>query len=136
LLTHQHEGWNIAVNHPEQTQHVLGTLMLRNCALGTSGPANQYFYFRGIRYGHIIDPRTGWPAQGPLSVTVLHPSAAWADALATGLYVMGIDAAIAYCEARPEVGMLALLPGKRQGDIEVVTCNLSDQQWSPAEAGD
>jgi len=136
LLTHQHEGWNVAVNHPEQTQHVLGTLMLRNCALGTSGPANQYFYFRGVRYGHIIDPRTGWPAQGPLSVTVLHPSAAWADALATGLYVMGIDAAIAYCEARPKVGMLALLPGKRQGDIEVVTCNLDDQQWSPAEAGD
>jgi thiamine biosynthesis lipoprotein len=136
LLTHDPFGWKVAVNHPEQTQHVLGALVLRDCALGTSGPANQYFYFRGVRYGHIIDPRTGWPAQGPLSVTVLHRSAAWADALATGLYVMGIDAAIRYCESRPEVGMLALLPGKRQGDIEVVTCNLNDQQWSPAAAED
>jgi thiamine biosynthesis lipoprotein len=136
LLTNDPFGWKVAVNHPEQTQHILGALVLRDCALGTSGPANQYFYFRGVRYGHIIDPRTGWPAQGPLSVTVLHRSAAWADALATGLYVMGIDAAIRYCESRPEVGMLLLLPGKRQGDIEVVTCNLRDQQWSPAEAGD
>lgn len=135
LLSQEQPGWNVAVKHPEQTQHVLGSLILSDTALGTSGPANQFFYFRGVRYGHIIDPRTGWPAQGPLSVTVLHRSAAWADALATGLYVMGIDAAVRYCETHPEVGMLALLPGKRQGDIEVVTCNLNDQQWSPASSG-
>ena len=130
LLSQEQPGWRVAVNHPEQTQRVLGTLVLQDCALGTSGPANQYFYFRGVRYGHIIDPRTGWPAQGPLSVTVLHRSAAWADALATGLYVMGLDRAIAFCQAHPDVGMLALLPGQRQGDIEVVTCNLDDPQWT------
>lgn len=135
LLTQEQSGWNVAVKHPEQTQHVLGSLVLSDAALGTSGPANQYFYFRGVRYGHIIDPRSGWPAQGPLSVTVVHRSAAWADALATGLYVMGIDAAVRYCESHPDVGMLALLPSQRQGDIEVVTCNLSDQQWSPASSG-
>lgn len=129
LLTNVHPGWRIAVRHPEQTQRILGSLFLCNEALGTSGPANQYFYFRGVRYGHIIDPRTGWPAHGPLSVTVLHPSAAWADALATGLYVMGIENAIAYCQKRPEVRMLAILAGKREGDVEVVTCNLDDQQW-------
>jgi thiamine biosynthesis lipoprotein len=131
LLSQTEPGWKIAVRHPEQTQSVLGTLLLQNAALGTSGPANQYFYFRGVRYGHIIDPRTGWPTQGVLSLTVVHPSAAWADALATGLYVMGIEQAIAYCEARPEVGMLAILPGERAGDVEVVTCNLNDQQWLP-----
>jgi thiamine biosynthesis lipoprotein len=129
LLTQAQPGWRIAVRHPEQTQRVLGSLFLRNEALGTSGPANQFFYFRGVRYGHIIDPRTGWPACGPLSVTVLHPSAAWADALATGLYVMGLDNAIAYCQSRPEVRMLAILPGKRKGDLEVVTCNLDSQHW-------
>jgi thiamine biosynthesis lipoprotein len=129
LLSQPQSGWKVAVRHPEQTQHILGSLLLHDNALGTSGPANQYFYFRGVRYGHIIDPRTGWPAQGPLSVTVLHRSAASADALATGLYVMGVDAAIAYCESRPEVGLLALLPGKRHGDIEVITCNLREDQW-------
>jgi FAD:protein FMN transferase len=126
-------GWKIAVRHPEQSQRILGTLILRDAALGTSGPANQFFYFRGVRYGHIIDPRSGWPVSGPLSVSVIHPSAAWADALATGLYVMGLDAAIRYCESRPHVGMLALLPGQRQGAVEVVTCNLSSEMWMPAD---
>jgi thiamine biosynthesis lipoprotein len=125
-------GWKIAVRHPEQSERILGSLILKNLALGTSGPANQFFYFRGVRYGHIIDPRTGWPAQGPLSVTVLHPSATWADALATALYVMGVDQAIQFCQSNPEVGMLALLPGERQGSIEVVTCNIDTTTWIPA----
>jgi thiamine biosynthesis lipoprotein len=118
-------GWKIAVRHPELSERILGTVTLRNEALGTSGPANQFFYFRGKRYGHIINPKTGWPADGMLSITVLHPSAGWADALATGLYVMGIDRAIEYCERNPEVRMLAILPGEREGQCEVVTSNLN-----------
>jgi thiamine biosynthesis lipoprotein len=65
-----------------------------------------------------------------LSVTILHPSAAWADALATGLYVMGIDRAIAYCEKHPETGMVAILPSKRQSDVEIVTCNVDEATWT------
>jgi thiamine biosynthesis lipoprotein len=126
-------GWNIAVRHPEQSERILGSLVLYDQALGTSGPANQFFYFRGKRFGHIIDPRTGWPADGMLSVTVLHPSAGWADALATGLYVMGIDRAIEYCEKNREVGMIAILPGDRDGNCEIVTCNLRPGQFSGAE---
>jgi len=87
-------GWRIAVSHPEQPKIQLGAIRLQNQALGTSGPANQFFYYNGVRYGHIIDPRSGWPACGMLSVTVIHPSAAWADALATGLYVLGPEQAI------------------------------------------
>lgn len=121
-------GWRIAVRHPEQSERILGALILKDQALGTSGPANQFFYFRGKRYGHIIDPRTGWPADGMLSVTVLHPMAGWADALATGLYVLGIEKAIAFCERNPQVGMLAILPTK-QNACEVVTCNIPADQW-------
>ncbi len=124
-------GWRIAVRHPEQSERILGTLRLRNVSLGTSGPANQFFYFQGKRYGHIIDPRTGWPSQGMLSVTVLHPSAGWADALATGLFVMGPEPAIAYCQQHPDTGMLAILPSQREGQVEVVTCNLDEEDWIP-----
>lgn len=123
-------GWRIAVRHPEQSERILGFLTLHDQALGTSGPANQFFYFRGKRYGHIIDPRTGWPVAGMLSITVLHPSAGWADALATGLYVMGIEKAVAFCEQNPDVSMLAILPGDRDGTCEVVTCNMREGQWS------
>jgi FAD:protein FMN transferase len=126
------DGWKIAVRHPERSEMILGTLILFDQALGTSGPANQFFYFQGKRYGHIIDPRTGWPATGMLSVTVLHPSAGCADALATGLFVMGLEAAIGYCERHPEVSMLAILPGKRSGECEVIACNMREGQWQPA----
>lgn len=131
--TDNDRGWRIAVRHPEQSERILGFLTLFDQALGTSGPANQFFYFRGKRYGHIIDPRTGWPADGMLSVTVLHPSAGWADALATAMYVMGIEKAIAFCEQNPEVSMLAILPGDRDGTCEVVTCNMRPEQWSSAK---
>lgn len=130
-LRSPNDGWKIAVRHPEQTERILGTLILRNTSLGTSGPANQFFYFQGKRYGHIIDPRTGWPADGMLSITVLHPNAAWADALATGLYVMGIDRAIEFCEKNPQVCMLAILPGNRSGETEIVTCNIDQSTWLP-----
>ncbi len=122
-------GWRIAVRHPEQAQRIIGELRLENTGLGTSGPANQYFYFNGVRYGHIIDPRSGVPVGGMLSITVLNPSAARADALATGLFVLGLDAAIEYCHQFPETGFLAILPAKKQGDVEIVTCNLSDEAW-------
>jgi thiamine biosynthesis lipoprotein len=125
-------GWSIAVRHPEQSERLLGSLRLFDQSLGTSGPANQFFYFKGKRFGHIIDPRTGWPAEGMLSVTVLHPQAGWADALATGLYVMGIDRAITYCENNPDTAMLAILPGERSGQVEIVACNLHPEQWMPA----
>jgi thiamine biosynthesis lipoprotein len=129
LLGQREPGWKIAVRHPEQSERILGTLVLRNRSLGTSGPANQFFYFKGERYGHIIDPRTGWPARGALSVSILHPSAAWADALATGLYVMGIEQALEFCASRPEVGYLAIAPGRRIGEVEIVTCNLDEFTW-------
>lgn len=125
-------GWSIAVRHPEQSERLLGTLRLFDQSLGTSGPANQFFYFKGKRFGHIIDPRTGWPAEGVLSITILHPNAGWADALATGLYVLGIDRAIAYCENNPDTAMLAILPGERSGQVEIVTCNLQQGQWIPS----
>ncbi len=128
-------GWRIAVRHPEQSERILGSVTLYDQALGTSGPANQFFYFRGKRYGHIIDPRTGWPAEGILSVTVLHPSAGWADALATGLYVAGVDKAIEYCKQNHDTAMLAILPGKRDGECEIVTCNVRPGQWIPAREG-
>ncbi|MFZ4080278.1 MAG: FAD:protein FMN transferase [Pirellula sp.] len=129
LLEQIEPGWKIAVRHPEQSERILGTLFLRNRSLGTSGPANQFFYFKGERYGHIIDPRTGWPARGALSVTILHPSAAWADALATGMYVMGVEKSLEFCSTRPEVGYLAILPGKRDGEAQIITCNIDQSTW-------
>jgi thiamine biosynthesis lipoprotein len=80
-------------------------------------------------YGHILDPRIGQPVEGVFSVTVIAPSAAEADALSTAFYVMGPEKTTAYCEDRPEVSALLVLPASRQGDVRLKAVGLGDDRW-------
>jgi thiamine biosynthesis lipoprotein len=103
------EGWSIDL-HSRQvaTGEPLARLFLKNGAVGTSGAGEQFFEINGQRYGHLLDPRTGWPAaSGLLSASVITGDAANADALATAFYVGGFDLAERYCATHPET--LALL---------------------------
>lgn len=84
--------WHIGVRHP-QGQGVLAALAVSGrTAVITSGSYERYREFGGQRYPHIIDPRTGQPAQHVASVTVIHPDAALADVAATALVVAGPEA--------------------------------------------
>jgi thiamine biosynthesis lipoprotein len=103
--------WEVAVRNPLNPEHPLGVLRLRNRGLGTSGSAFQSFIVDGRVYGHLLDPRTGEPAEGPASVTVLAPSAADADALSTAVYLLGADAARDFAAANPELGILIVEAG-------------------------
>ncbi len=85
--------WTVGVQHPRERGGLIGKLPLRDRALVTSGDYERYAVHEGKRYHHIIDPRTGWPAQGLISVTVLADSAERADALATALLVAGPEEA-------------------------------------------
>lgn len=104
------DGWSIGVRHPLRPGRRLGEIRLCNRGLGTSAATLQFFRHKGRRYGHILDPRTGQPAQGVLSVTVIAPSATLADALSTAFYVMGPDQTAAFCRARPELAALLVCP--------------------------
>jgi thiamine biosynthesis lipoprotein len=75
--------------------------------------------YKGRKLGHILDPRTGWPAEGIASATVLAPTAAEADALATAFYILGVERARAYCEGRPEVGAVLLPEGERARPVVI-----------------
>jgi thiamine biosynthesis lipoprotein len=75
--------------------------------MSTSGSEEQFFEHGGRRYGHIIDPRTGYPAEGVSGVTVVAESAARSDALATAFYVGGRALAESYCAKHP--GVMALM---------------------------
>jgi thiamine biosynthesis lipoprotein len=81
----------------------MARVWLRDRALATSAASFQSIELDGKRLGHIIDPYTGWPAQGIESATVLAPTAAEADALSTAFYIMGVDAAKAFCTSHPEI---------------------------------
>jgi len=110
------EGFVVGVTSARLPGSPLFHLRLRDAAQATSGAGEQFFEVAGERYGHVIDPRTGWPARGVLSATVVTRSAAEADALSTAFLVAGPELAETYCREQP--GTLALLvpedePGKR-----------------------
>ncbi len=127
-------GWLVGVQNPFDPTRRVATVRLGDRALGTSGSANQYFEVNGKRYGHVLDPRTGRPAGELASASVLAPDAATADALATALFVMGLDKAADFCHNHPRIAALLVLKPERSGPTarlpRVVTFNLPPEVTS------
>jgi thiamine biosynthesis lipoprotein len=122
--------WEIALRNPFDPETPLGLLHLRNRGMGTSGTSFQRFEAGGQVYGHILDPRTGVPAEGPASVTVLAPTAAAADALSTAFYLLGTDAVAAYVTEHPEVAAIIVEAGPADGSPRIVTLGVSDDDFT------
>jgi thiamine biosynthesis lipoprotein len=100
-------GWIVDLRSRQVTRDRLARLRLRDAALGTSGAGEQFVEIGGQRYGHVLDPRTGFPASGVLSASVVAAEPAVADALSTAFLVGGAELARAYCDTHP--GVLALV---------------------------
>lgn len=83
------QPWRIGVAHPFKSHKILRTLQLGEAAVATSGSYQRYAEIEGIRYAHIINPKTGYPVTGLVSVTVYGPSAEFANALSTSVMVLG-----------------------------------------------
>jgi thiamine biosynthesis lipoprotein len=89
------ELWKVAIKHPRDRERVLAVLPVSNTCVVTSGDYERFFEHEGKRYHHIIDARTGYPSTGCMSATVTAPDAAFADALATSLCVLGPEKGLA-----------------------------------------
>ena len=85
------KDWMVAIVNPINKEKVFAWLPVRNSAVVTSGNYEKYVRFNGVLYTHIIDPRTGYPSTGLLSASIFTSSAELADALATSVFVMGVD---------------------------------------------
>jgi len=83
--------WTIAITNPLNKYKAFALVPISNKAVVTSGNYEKYVMFNGVRYTHIINPKTGYPATGIISASVFAPSAEIADALATSIFVMGIE---------------------------------------------
>lgn len=96
-------GWDIDLRSRQVRRTQLARLHLREGALATSGAGEQFLEVDGRRYGHVLDPRTGWPAAGVLSASVVTADPAVADALSTAFLVGGLGLAERYCAAHRDV---------------------------------
>lgn len=122
------DGWPVGIQNPLLPDKPFATLLLRDAALGTSGTAVQWFRHEGKRYGHIIDPRTGWPVESMLSVSVIAPDAALADALSTAFFVLGVENALKCCDNFPSVGAILFPPPKQGRNLEPIFHNVPSDQ--------
>lgn len=98
----RNKEWRIGIEVPDrESRKVKRALPLRGLGMATSGDYRNYFEHKGVNYSHTIDPQTGWPVTHNMaSVTVLHPEAAFADGIATGFSVLGIERTIAIADAQ------------------------------------
>lgn len=122
------DGWPVALRNPLLPDKPFATFLLQDQALGTSGTAVQWFRHEGKRYGHILDPRTGWPVESMLSVSVIAPDAALADALSTAFFVLGVEKALKYCDNFPQVGAIFFPPPKQGRNLEPVFHNVPPER--------
>lgn len=96
--------FKIAIQHPRQESQILGAVELSgDQAVATSGDYQRYFIQNGIRYHHLLDPATGRPARECISVTIIAPTALAADALATGVFILGPTQGLKLIEELPDV---------------------------------
>jgi len=108
--------WVVAIRDPREPSRALGTVELHDESISTSGDYEQFFVIDGRRYHHILDPRTGYPATASVGVTVIAPRGADADALATGLFVLGPERAATVVRDDPDVSVVLV---GRDGQVHV-----------------
>jgi thiamine biosynthesis lipoprotein len=98
--------WEVGIRNP-RGDGVVGSLGVSDMAVVTSGDYERFFESDGVRYPHILDPRTGYPARELASVTIVHTNSALADALSTATFVLGLNRGLQLVNAYP--GTQALL---------------------------
>ncbi|WP_410523952.1 FAD:protein FMN transferase [Psychroserpens sp. Hel_I_66] len=108
------EEWKVAITNPLNKNKAFALLPITNGAVVTSGNYEKQVTFNGIRYTHIIDPRTGYPSSGLISVTVFAPKAELADALATSVFVMGKEVGLNRINQLPNIECIII---DEKGDL-------------------
>jgi thiamine biosynthesis lipoprotein len=93
----------VGIQHPRKEREVLAFIDLENEAISTAGDYERFFERDGVRYHHILDPKTLQPARSCQSVTVIAREGIWADGLDTGIFVMGAESGMRLVEALPDV---------------------------------
>jgi len=100
--------WTVGIQDPRDESKMAAAVKVTESAVATSGDYERYFTKDGVRYHHILDPRTGFPARQCRSVTVLGDELIWADTLATAVFVLGPVEGMALIEKLPGIEVLII----------------------------
>ena len=118
--------WSVHVAHPAHRRRPVARLEVHGVSVATSGTSERFIEVDGVRWGHILDPRTGLPVPAWGSVTVVSADPVKADALATALYVMGPRAGMSWAVGHPEVDALFL---EAEGEALTASWTRGMEQW-------
>ncbi len=101
-------NWIVGIQHPDEINSIIKRIKLNGYTVATSGDYEQYFEVGGVRYHHILDPETGYPSKGLQSVTIINKSNAFADALATAVFVMGEEKGMKLIESLDDTEVMII----------------------------
>ncbi len=99
------KDWKVGIRNP-RGEGVIGVVEVSDLAVVTSGDYERFFEKDGVKYHHILNPKTGYPARGLTSVTVISPDPVFADAWSTALFVMGKEKGLELVEKTPNAETL------------------------------
>jgi FAD:protein FMN transferase len=97
------KNWDVGIAHPDNKTEIALHIPVVNSSVATSGDYEQFFLYKGIRYSHNINPKTGFPIRGIKSVSIISHSAELSDALATAVHVMGVEVGLYLVNQLPHV---------------------------------
>lgn len=100
------QQWKVGIKNPVNKNKIFATFPIEDTAVETSGNYEKFVTFNGKRYSHIIDTRTGYPATGLVSVTIFAKTTELADALATGVFVLGVEVGMDLVNQLPGIGCI------------------------------
>ena len=106
----------VGIQHPRKEGEVLAFIDLEDEAISTAGDYERFFERDGVRYHHILDPKTLQPARDCQAVTVIAREGIWADGLDTGIFVMGVESGMRLVESLPGVEAIIV---DREGMVHV-----------------
>ncbi len=117
IIPENHEPFRIGIRNPEAADQLADAVTMRNQCAATSGSYERYVIIGGKQYSHIMDPRTGKPVSGMLSVTIVTPRGTDSDALSTAIFVNGEKFAEEVCRKLPDTGVFIICrpQGKKTG---------------------
>lgn len=122
-------GWAVGIRDPRRPGRRAGVVYLKDRALSISGDYEQFFEHEGVRYSHILDPRTGWPARGMRTAVVLAEGATETDAYSTAAFILGEAATREICGRNPGLGAILIPDEEPAAELKVIT--IGDAELAP-----